>query len=201
MLQIRSFCLLVLLFVCLVSAYPQQEPFYIDLVSAAVERTNFDVEYDASYYSIEFPNGDIPSNKGACTDVIIRAYRKLGIDLQSEVNQDMSDHFKLYPAIWGLKKPDPNIDHRRVSNLQVFFGRKGMTYDLSPDPDDYIPGDIVTWDLGGGIDHIGLISDQYNETGDRYLVVHNMGLGTVLQDILLKYQITGHYRYAKEIEH
>ena len=130
------------------------------LSKAAIELTNDHVIYDPSYFSIDYPNGDVPEGKGVCTDVIIRAYRKLGIDLQKLVHEDMKANFQVYPKNWGLKSTDKNIDHRRVPNLMKFFERHGTSLSKSENPEDYLPGDVVTWDLGRGITHIGLVIDQ-----------------------------------------
>jgi len=173
----------------------QDEEFYFKLAMAAEERSGLNITYDPSYYSIEFPDGDIPSDKGVCTDLIIRAYRSLDIDLQLEVNKDMSSHFGEYPQIWGLSKPDPNIDHRRVPNLMTFFERNGKVLLLSDNAWDYRPGDLVTWDLGGGIPHIGIVSTKKNSEKSGFLIVHNIGYGPNIEDILFTFTITGHYRY------
>lgn len=165
------------------------------LVSAALELTKHQVEYDPSYFSIAYPNGDVPANKGVCTDVIIRAYRKVGKDLQQEVHEDMKAHFDLYPKNWGLTKTDRNIDHRRVPNLMKFFVRKGASKPMTQDAADYLPGDIVCWNLGGAITHIGIVVNLKSEDGKRRLVVHNIGAGQVLADCLFQYKIIGHYRY------
>lgn len=167
------------------------------LSDAALELTKQKVSYDPSYYKIDYPNGDIPANKGVCTDVIIRAYRKLGIDLQKEVHEDMKANFKKYPQKWGLSGPDRNIDHRRVPNLMVFFKRNGQVKPVTKDPGDYLPGDIVCWDLGGGITHIGIVVDKKSTDGIRNLIVHNIGGGQVLADCLFGYRITGHFSYEK----
>lgn len=168
------------------------------LVSAAKERTRHDVTYDGSYVRIAYPNGDVPNNKGVCTDVIIRSYRKAGIDLQVEVHRDMTAHFSQYPKIWGLTRPDPNIDHRRVPNLQVFFRRKGRQLPVSDRADDYLPGDLVTWMLPGNLPHIGIVVDRKSRDGKRYQIVHNIGRGPELEDVLFHFPITGHYRYLPE---
>lgn len=165
------------------------------LADAAMELTKQDVVYDPSYYSIPYPNGDVPSDKGVCTDVVIRAYRMLDIDLQKEVHEDMRAHFSVYPKNWGLTKTDRNIDHRRVPNLMKYFERKGASLPLSKDPKDYLPGDIVTWNLGRGMVHIGIVVDRKTSDGKRPLIVHNIGAGQVAEDILFKYTITGHYRW------
>jgi len=172
-----------------------QSDLYSQLNSAALELTKQSVIYDARYFSIPYPNGDIPNDRGVCTDVIIRAYRKLGIDLQKEVHEDIKANFSEYPKNWGLAKPDPNIDHRRVPNLMVFFTRKGTTLPITLKPENYSPGDIVCWDLGGGVTHIGFVVNAKSHFSDRYQVVHNIGTGQVLEDCLFKYKIIGHYRY------
>jgi len=174
-----------------------QSDFYSRLTSAALELTKQNVTYDPKYFSIPYPNGDIPSDKGVCTDVVIRAYRQVGIDLQKEVHEDMKINFSEYPKIWGLTKPDPNIDHRRVPNLMVFFSKKGCTLPNTKKPEDYSPGDIVCWDLGGGTTHIGLVVNNKSPFTGRYQIVHNIGAGQVLEDCLFKFKIIGHYRYGE----
>ncbi len=167
------------------------------LVKAAIERTEVEVRYDGSYHKIGYPNGDVPANIGVCTDVIIRSYRKLGIDLQRLLHEDIAGHFSKYPSnrIWGLSKPDRNIDHRRVPNLQRFFTRHGEALERSNDPSDYQPGDLVTWMLPGNLPHIGLVINRYDEVFKRPLIVHNIGSGPEISDILFSYPITGHYRF------
>jgi uncharacterized protein YijF (DUF1287 family) len=165
------------------------------LSNAALELTQQKVEYYPGYIRIAYPNGDVPANKGVCTDVIIRAYRKLGIDLQKEVHEDMVKNFHLYPKNWGLKKPDTNIDHRRVPNLMVYFKRFGMVKPITQNPNDYKPGDIVCWNLGGGITHIGIVVNKRTIDGNRYLILHNIGAGQVLEDCLFSFEIIGHYSY------
>lgn len=172
-----------------------QDSFFLNLSDAAVHLTRDRVQYDPSYFVISYPNGDVPANKGVCTDVIIRAYRKMGIDLQKEVHEDMVQNFSIYPKDWGLKKPDKNIDHRRVPNLRTFFARKGTSLKPTSNPDDYKPGDIVTWDLGKGIAHIGIVIKECTEDHKRHLIVHNIGNGQEISDCLFSYRITGHYRY------
>jgi uncharacterized protein YijF (DUF1287 family) len=174
-----------------------QDDFAQKLDKAAIEVTKQKVTYDPTYFRIDYPNGDVPSDKGVCTDVIIRIYRKLGIDLQKEVHEDMSSNFNKYPKNWGLKSTDTNIDHRRVPNLMVFFSRHGQVKKISSVPDDYIPGDIVTWDLGGGIPHIGLVINKKSNDNKRFLIVHNIGRGQQIEDCLFSYKITGHYTYKK----
>jgi uncharacterized protein YijF (DUF1287 family) len=174
-----------------------QDSFSKRLSDAAVELTTHKVQYDPAYFSIPYPNGDVPSDKGVCTDVVIRAYRKLGIDLQKEVHEDMVSNFSLYPKDWGLKTTDKNIDHRRVPNLMTFFKRHGTVKKKSTNPHDYAPGDIVTWNLGGGINHIGILINQKSRDNERYLVVHNIGKGQEISDCLFQFKIIGHYTYEK----
>jgi uncharacterized protein YijF (DUF1287 family) len=173
------------------------ENFYNKLADAAFSLTKENVHYDPSYFKIDYPNGDVPSDTGVCTDVIIRAYRKLGIDLQKEVHEDMKINFKKYPNIWKLSGPDTNIDHRRVPNLMTFFKKYGIEKINSLDSEDYHPGDIVCWNLGGAITHIGIVSNQKAWHGKRYLIIHNIGNGQVIEDMLFDYKIIGHYQYYK----
>ena len=172
-----------------------QESFFIKLADAAVRLTQDRVQYDPSYFVIDYPNGDVPANKGVCTDVVIRAYRKLDTDLQKMVHEDMKQNFSAYPKDWGLKKPDKNIDHRRVPNLRTYFSRHGKSLKPTTDPDDYEPGDIVTWDLGKGIAHIGIVIKDRSSDNKRPMIVHNIGNGQEKSDCLFAYRITGHYRY------
>ncbi len=165
------------------------------LSTAALELTKDKVVYDPSYFSIDYPNGDVPKEKGVCTDVVIRAYRKLGIDLQKEVHEDMKKNFNKYPKNWGLKKTDKNIDHRRVPNLMMFFSRKGTVKPITKNPKDYTPGDIICWNLGGAITHTGIVVNKKSKDNKRYLIVHNIGAGQVLEDCLFSFKIIGHYRY------
>ena len=183
----------------LVSAFRPGEPtdFSKKLSQAAIERTQHTVRYDGRYRKTSYPNGDVPDDRGVCTDVIIRTYRMFGIDLQKEVHEDMQIHFDQYPNKWGLSKPDKNIDHRRVPNLMVFFSRHGRVIPISDNPADYLPGDIVCWDLGGEIPHIGIVADILSQDGKRNMIVHNIGTGQVLADCLFEYRIIGHYRYGK----
>lgn len=167
----------------------------ITLSDAALSLTEQQVTYDPSYFSIKYPNGDVPSDKGVCTDVIIRAYRKLDIDLQKEVHVDMKTNFSKYPKIWGLKTTDKNIDHRRVPNLMTYFKRKDASKAITKNANDYKPGDIVAWNLGGAITHIGIVVNKKSSDGLRHLIVHNIGAGQVLEDCLFKFKIIGHYRF------
>ena len=165
------------------------------LVKAAIERTRHVVIYDGAYQKISYPMGDVSPLKGVCTDVVIRSYRKLGIDLQKEVHLHMRKHFASYPRIWGLKKPDTNIDHRRVPNLQVFFKAKGLSLAVTKNASDYRPGDLVTWMLPNNLPHIGIVVNRKSRDNKRFMVVHNIGLGPRMEDMLFDYKITGHYRY------
>lgn len=162
---------------------------------AALELTKEKVVYDPSYFSISYPNGDIPKGKGVCTDVIIRAYRKIGVDLQKEVHEDMKTNFSKYPKLWGLKSTDKNIDHRRVPNLMTYFKRQQAEKIINENPKDYLPGDIVAWNLGGAITHIGIVVHKKSLDKKRNLIVHNIGSGQVLEDCLFSYKIIGHYRF------
>ncbi len=168
------------------------------LIDAAITQTNDFVTYNGAYFKIAYPMGDIPAKYGVCTDVVIRAYRKLGIDLQQLVHEDMRGNFSLYPAKrnWGQTKTDTNIDHRRVPNLQTFFTRHGKKLITSSNPEDYQAGDLVTWILPGNLPHIGVVTDKLSTDGQRPLIVHNIGAGPKLEDMLFNYPISGHYRYG-----
>lgn len=189
------------LFIVAFCALPQmllaQNTFYDKLSDAALSLTEQKVFYDPAYVKIPYPNGDVPADKGVCTDVVIRAYRKLGIDLQKEVHEDMQAHFSQYPKSWGMSRTDKNIDHRRVGNLMTFFARHGHVKKITNDPKDYQPGDIVAWNLGGGLTHIGIVVNQKSADGKRYMIVHNIGAGQVVEDSLFEYKIIGHYQYQK----
>ena len=167
-------------------------------LEAAIDLEDSSVRYDGSYRKIDYPLGDVPADTGVCSDVIIRAYRGFYIDLQKLVHEDMKKNFSIYPKNWGLSTTDRNIDHRRVPNLKVFFERYGKTLKVTDNPDDYIPGDLVTWNLraSGSLPHIGIVTDLYSEESNLPLIMHNIGGGQVLEDMLFDYKITGHYRYA-----
>ena len=166
------------------------------LSQAALERTKHFVTYNGSYRKISYPNGDVPSYFGVCTDVVIRSYRALGIDLQQLVHEDMKARFKSYPKNWGLKRTDTNIDHRRVPNLRVFFTRRGQSLKVTHNSKDYKTGDLVTWKLNNNLPHIGIVVDRRSKDGKRPLIVHNIGYGPQLKDMLFDFTITGHYRYT-----
>jgi uncharacterized protein YijF (DUF1287 family) len=180
-----------------VGASPNHQQFVQKLVAAAVERTHHAVRYDAAYVRIPYPNGDVPPETGVCTDEIIRAYRAVGIDLQKEVHEDMLRNFSAYPnqRRWLLAHTDTNVDHRRVPNLMTFFSRQGELLTISMQREDYAPGDLVTWDLGGNVPHIGIVVDRKSARTGHYLVVHNIGRGPQMEDVLFNWKITGHYRY------
>ncbi|MGF6906376.1 DUF1287 domain-containing protein [Fusobacterium sp. PH5-44] len=171
--------------------------FYDKFVDETMKLTKDKVVYDPTYFKLDYPNGDVPKDRGVCTDVIIRAYRKVGIDLQKEVHEDMKNNFNKYPKNWGLTKPDKNIDHRRVPNLMVFFNRYGETLKITKNPEDYLPGDIVCWDLANGLKHIGIVVKNKSFDDNRPMIVHNIGAGQVEEDCLFSYKIIGHYRYNK----
>lgn len=165
------------------------------LVEAAMARLKFQVRYDPAYVDIPYPLGDVPADTGVCSDEVIRVYRALGLDLQALVHEDMRRAFTSYPKIWGLKRPDANIDHRRVPNLETFFRRHGAALPVSARGLDYRPGDLVTWMLEGRLPHIGIVTDLLSRDGDRPLIVHNIGWGPELSDMLFDYPVTGHFRY------
>jgi len=193
----RVFTLIFLLiFGAQTNSLAQQPTFASKLSNAAIALTKNAVVYDPTYFKISYPMGDVPTGKGVCTDVVIRAYRKLNIDLQRLVHEDMVLHFNIYPKRWGLKKTDTNIDHRRVPNLMVFFNRFGRSLPRTLVPTDYLTGDIVCWDLGGGITHIGIVIENRSKDGKRHLIVHNIGGGQVMEDCLFNWKIIGHYRYG-----
>jgi len=175
---------------------PHQE-FLRRLVTAAIERTNHSVRYVSAYVSIPYPGGDVPANTGVCTDEIIRSYRAVGVDLQKEVHEDMVKNFSAYPHKWRwlLARPDSNIDHRRVPNLMVFFQRKGESLPITSHAEDYYPGDLVTWNLPGNLPHIGIVVDRKSPESGRLMIVHNIGTGPKMEDVLFNWKITGHYRY------
>jgi uncharacterized protein YijF (DUF1287 family) len=200
---VRSIRSVAVCLVCAVTAVAQtthprdsRQDFLRKLVAAAVERTNHRVRYDPAYVHISYPGGDVSPGTGVCTDEIIRSYRAVGVDLQKEVHEDMVANFSLYQHRWHWRvaHPDSNIDHRRVPNLMLFFERHGETLPATTHAEDYSPGDLVTWDLGGGVPHIGIVVDQKGDSG-HYMIVHNIGWGPRMDDVLLSWKVTGHYRY------
>jgi len=177
------------------SAIAQQEAgFAARLVQAALDRTKHTVRYDGAYVKIAYPNGDVPADMGVCTDEVIRSYRALGFDLQKLVHEDMKRNFSAYPKHWGLSRPDTNIDHRRVPNLQVFFKRQRASLPITDKAEDYQPGDLVTCTVAGKLPHIMIVVPNPKGEG-RPWVVHNIGSGPQLEDRLFEFPLTGHYRW------
>jgi len=198
--MMKVFKIFPFLFLFLSFSVKQDAAFFQKLVSQAVNQTKIKVTYVPAYVQIKYPNGDVPSNTGVCTDLVIRAYRGVGIDLQKEVHEDMVKNFKNYPQLWKLKKPDTNIDHRRVPNLMTYLKNKNAQLEVSNNAEDYTPGDIVTWNLQNkknvsGITHIGIVINQKSIDGKRYLIAHNIGGGNTIEDMLFSYVIIGHYRF------
>ena len=194
-LKISLFCLVSFSF-----SLKQDNDFFKKLVIESINQTKIKVSYNPAYLQIKYPNGDVPSNTGVCTDLVIRAYRGVGIDLQKEVHEDMVKHFSDYPKLWKLKGPDSNIDHRRVPNLMTYFTKKKANLVITDESEDYLPGDLVTWNLQNkkvvsGITHIGIVTNQRSIDGKRYLIAHNIGSGNKLEDMLFSYVIIGHYRF------
>ena len=183
----------------LVPPAPGESAAFVErVIAAAVAQAGQPTRYDGSYRPIPYPGGDVPADVGVCTDVVIRAYRAAGVDLQQRVHEDMSRAFSAYPRLWGLQRPDANIDHRRVPNLQAYFRRKGAEAAVTRDPRDYVAGDVVTWMLPGNLPHIGLVTDRRSIDGSRPLIVHNIGKGPEIEDMLFDFTVTGHYRYRGE---
>jgi len=174
---------------------PNSPPILKAIIDGAVDQVGKTTGYDSSYQKLDYPNGDVPIETGVCSDVIVRAFRKGGIDLQKEVHEDMKSSFSAYPTRWGMKGPDANIDHRRVPNLQTFFARKGKSLSTNSDDENFLPGDVVTWDLGFGTEHVGIVVNVWYKPSQHYLIVHNIGGGTRMEDALFTWKITGHYRY------
>jgi uncharacterized protein YijF (DUF1287 family) len=197
----RSFTLVALAIVTSVCSSAEvnsgRQDFLRRFVAAAIERTHHSVRYVPGYMKIPYPGGDVPADTGVCNDEVIRAFRTLGVDLQKEVHEDMKQSFSSYPhpIKWLPLRPDANIDHRRVPNLMVFFSRKGESLPLTQRAEDYAPGELVTWDLGGNVPHIGIVVDQRSLSSGRNMIVHNVGQGPKMEDVLFAWKITGHYRY------
>lgn len=176
--------------------YPATDSAMI-LVRDAAQQTTYTTSYDPSYRQLRYPGGDVPHDRGVCSDVIVRAFRAAGIDLQKEVHNDMAAAFNVYPSLWNLKRPDPNIDHRRVANLMVFFERRDAAMGIVRSPEHFLPGDIVAWKLDNGRLHIGIVDSTTTPARTRYLVIHNIGNGTERDDALFRWEIVGHYRYFR----
>jgi len=173
------------------NASPQLTAF----LASAAEQTKVTTGYDPSYVALKYPGGDVPPETGVCSDVLVRAFRKAGIDLQKEIHEDMTSAWSVYPHQWGAARPDSNIDHRRVPNLMTFFERRHKALPGTTNRGDYLPGDIVAWDLGGGVEHIGIVSNQISEPERHLLIIHNIGAGTRAEDVLFNWKIIGHYRF------
>jgi hypothetical protein len=171
------------------------EEFARRLVAGALEQTRQAVTYDGSYRRIGYPGGDVPQGIGVCSDVVVRAYRLVGVDLQVAIHEDMRRSFEAYPKLWGLTRPDSNIDHRRVPNLQTFFRRAGAELPPSTVPASFRPGDLVTWTVPPHLPHIGIVTDRRSPSGTP-LIVHNIGRGPELEDMLFAFPVTGHFRYV-----
>ncbi|MEO7935104.1 MAG: DUF1287 domain-containing protein [Dokdonella sp.] len=165
------------------------------LLKAAISQVGVTRSYDSAYVRLAYPGGDVPLDRGVCADVVIRAMRALGVDFQVKLHEDMRAHFSAYPTRWGLKGPDPNIDHRRVMNLETWFAREGKTVPTSANALDYLPGDFVSWRLEEGQPHIGIVADLRSADGVRPLIIHNIGAGTRIEDVLFAWSISGHYRW------
>jgi len=174
---------------------PKSSPQLRQFIDGAVEQSKVTTGYDPSYVKLDYPNGDVSSDTGVCSDVVVRAFRKAGIDLQKEVHEDMKLAWDEYPRKWGAKGTDSNIDHRRVLNLTTYFDRQGKSLSLSNNRDDYLPGDIVAWELSDGVEHIGILTNLSSDSDHHYLIVHNIGAGARVEDVLLAWKIIGHYRY------
>ena len=185
--------------ICVLPCGIAADPTLLDTLQAVVAsaklQTTVTTHYDPSYTTLDYPGGDVPKERGVCTDVIVRAFRAVGVDLQKLVHEDMKKVFDAYPQEWGLSGPDPNIDHRRMPNLTKFFERAGASVGVTNRAVDYVPGDVVAWRLDSGLDHIGIVADVVADTSGRYAVVHNIGEGAKLEDVLFAFEVTGHYRY------
>lgn len=198
----RFACTIVVIAISIASAHAQSAPGdepvasepVREVIRAACAQVSVTKYYDPSYVRLAYPGGDVPIERGVCTDVVIRAFRAAGVDLQRSVHEDMRRAFDSYPKRWGLSRPDSNIDHRRVPNLATLFTRQGHSVAASPDAETYIPGDVVTWDLGGGVPHIGIVTARRDPDSNRRLIVHNIGNGAQLEDVLFHWKITGHFR-------
>ena len=164
-------------------------------IEAAIEQSKVTTGYDPAWVKIDYPNGDVPPETGVCSDVVVRAFRKTGIDLQQHVHEDMQRAWSEYPKRWGARSTDTNIDHRRVLNLMTYFGRQGKSLPVTNDRAAYLPGDVVAWELSEGIEHIGVLTNLSADTNKNYLIVHNIGAGARVEDVLMSWKIIGHYRY------
>lgn len=175
-------------------AWPDPAPEQVrkSLAGAAARQVGVTTLYDPSYVRLAYPNGDVPADRGVCTDVVVRAFRAVGVDLQVEVHKDMKKNFSVYPRAWGMKRPDRNIDHRRVPNLMKYFERKGKSVPLDG---AYEPGDVVAWRLSNGLLHVGVMAEDRVPGTKRRYVIHNIGSGAQKEDVLFAFEILGHYRW------
>ena len=174
---------------------PNAPPQLKQMLDGAIAQAGVTTSYDPSYVGLVYPGGDVPEQTGVCSDVVVRAFRKAGIDLQKEIHEDMKAARSAYPTKWGATSLDSNIDHRRVLNLMAYFRRQGKSLPVTYSATDYQPGDIVAWDLTSGMDHIGIVTNILSDSADRYLIVHNIGAGTRVEDVLFDWTIKGHYRF------
>jgi uncharacterized protein len=165
------------------------------VLEGAIAQAGVTTGYDPAYVALDYPGGDVPEKTGVCSDVVVRAFRKAGVDLQKEVHEDIKAARSDYPKRWGAIAPDRNIDHRRVLNLMTYFTRQAKSLPISSSATNYQPGDVVAWELTSGIDHIGIVTNMLSDSGDRYLIVHNIGAGTRIEDVLFTWTIKGHYRF------
>ena len=165
------------------------------MLEGAIAQAGVTTSYDPAYVALDYPGGDVPEKTGVCSDVVVRAFRKAGIDLQKAVHEDIKSARSAYPTKWGANAPDKNIDHRRVLNLMTYFTRQGKSLSITANAVDYQPGDVVSWELSTGIDHIGIVTNMLSESSDRYLIVHNIGAGTRIEDVMFSWTIKGHYRF------
>lgn len=180
----------------IVKALPDDAPPQLkQMLDGAIAQAGVTTGYDPAYVALEYPGGDVPEKTGVCSDVVVRAFRKAGIDLQKEVHEDMKTARSEYPTKWGAVGPDKNIDHRRVLNLMTYFTRQGKSLPIGNNAGEYLPGDIIAWELSNGVDHIGIVTNMQSSSADRYLIVHNIGAGTRIEDVMFAWTIKGHYRF------
>jgi uncharacterized protein len=164
----------------------------VDAAKAQAQLTRY---YDPAYVKIGYPDGDVRPERGVCADVVVRAFRQVGLDLQKEIHEDMRRNFSKYPNLWGLSKPDSNIDHRRVPNLMTYFARKGKSVAITDRASDYLSGDVVAWRFDNGLYHVGMVSDLLDQSSMAPKMVHNVGAGVQIEDVLFTWKIIGHYRF------
>ncbi len=173
---------------------PAASPLGNQLAKAAMAQVGVTTSYESAYMHLDYPGGDVAADTGMCADVVVRAFRAIRLDLQRAIQEDMSAHLEEYPQPFGLARPDANIDHRRVNNLQTYFARRGMRLPVSMDGSEYLPGDVVTWTVAG-YPHVGIVSTEPALCRTRYQIAHNIGGGVRVEDVLFRFEITGHYRW------